>query len=380
MGETNIEWTDYTWNPWSGCQKVSQGCKNCYAAVLPPSMRRRAEWGADTPRIEASEEYWREPITWDRKAENEGVRRKVFCASTADIGEARPELDAWRDRALALVALTPNLDWLWLTKRPEYLAGYFAAPDLYRRVLDAANFFRYGPESERGIRKGNDRQKICITDPTRELPRNLWVGTSVEDQAATTRIDALRRIPARVRFLSMEPLLGAVDVSPWLGRPCECEDREPWRPCRSSSASPCTRSVDWVIVGGESGRNARPMHPRWAQSLRDQCERAGVLYFFKQWGEWKPISQMTEEEMDAPYRSNRIARDGEDQAALDDSYGKTCTVPQLVIRDNGEHRETDDPLAFSVDAPGGHFMAAYKVGKDKAGRLLDGCEWNEVPQ
>lgn len=332
-------------------------------------MRRRAEWGADTPRIEASEEYWRQPIAWDRKAAKDGARRKVFCASTADIGEARPKLDAWRDRALALVALTPNLDWLWLTKRPEYLAEYFTAPGLYRRVLDAASFFRWGPDNERGIRRGNDRLGIEVTDPTRELPRNLWVGTSVEDQAAANaRIPHLLRIPARVQFLSMEPLLGTVDFRKVPG----------FNKC-GSAGQEITRKL-WVIVGGESGRNARPMHPKWALNLRDQCVNAGVPYFFKQWGEWKPISQMTEEETDALYRSNRVARSEEDQASLDDSYGKTCTVPQLVIRDNGEHRNCDDPLAFNSDAPGGAFMTAYRVGKANAGRLLNGREWNEVPR
>lgn len=137
--------------------------------------------------------------------------------------------------------------------------------------------------------------------------------------------------------------------------------------------------LGWVIVGGESGQKARPMHPKWATDLRDQCVNAGVPYFFKQWGEWKPITQMTEEEMNAPYRSNRVAKDGEDQAELDEFYGKTCTVPELVIRDNGEHRSFGDPLAFNSDAPGGNFMHAFRVGKAKAGRLLDGVEHSNFP-
>lgn len=453
MGKSEIEWTDKTWNPWSGCEKISQGCKFCYAAALPPSMRRRAVWGADAPRIEASEEYWRQPIAWDRRAAKEGVRRKVFCASVADIGEARPELDAWRDRALALVALTPNLDWLWLTKRPEYLAEYFKAPDLYIRVLNAANFFRSTP-GRNGMRRANDRCGVAISDPTRELPRNLWVGTSVEDQAtADARIPHLLRIPARVRFLSMEPLLGAVDVLPWLSRAAGLWKTPPeswgavqwpeWVPSkireelssfwgvfgrkpldyhkhvnleqyadiprfgthtsesRSIYFSPGRElkpgryvhawnnmgrvvhedgsysvvhlgsrrefsggRIDWVIVGGESGRSARPMHPQWARSIRDQCVSAGVPYFFKQWGEWAP--------------GEAVENNGTDWLQMyeaDDDGG----APVHDWADS-EYRARVPDLADRRPGEVGGDTRVLRVTKKLAGRLLDGREWSEVPQ
>jgi protein gp37 len=125
MAETKISWAHYTMNPWSGCAKVSPACANCYAATLPPSMRRGAVWGADTARIPASESYWQGPIAWDRKAAKAGERHRVFCASTADVFEARPDLDEARLRLFKLIEATPNLDWLLLTKRPDHMAEWF---------------------------------------------------------------------------------------------------------------------------------------------------------------------------------------------------------------------------------------------------------------
>lgn len=219
--DTKIEWAHHTFNPWSGCEKVSAGCANCYAAALPPGMRRGAEWGKDRPRVVASESYWRQPLTWNRAAAKAGERHRVFCASTADVFEANEELDDDRARLFFLIKVTPHLDWLLLTKRPEY------AVEWWRRQTGQA------------------------------WPANAWIGTSVEDQAAAdARIPHLLKLPARVRFLSMEPLLGAV--------------------------APDLTGISWVIVGGESGRRARPMHPEWARSLRDQCTAAGVAFFMKQ--------------------------------------------------------------------------------------------------
>ena len=133
-------------------------------------------------------------------------------------------------------------------------------------------------------------------------------------------------------------------------------------------------TLDWVIVGGESGPNARPMHPDWARSLRDQCAAAGTPFLFKQWGEWKPISDMTEDEYRPLYRSNRKARDYERQEIIDDLYGETCTVPTLSLQLDGEHKDTLDVGAWGKGA-----MMAFKVGKKRAGRLLDGIEHNGFP-
>ena len=322
--DSGIEWTKHTFNPWSGCEKVSPGCAHCYAAALPPGMRRHAEWGKDRPRVMASESYWSQPLAWDRAAKKVGERHRVFCASTADVFEAREDLDGARSRLFDLMYETPHLDWLLLTKRPEYAVAWWS-----RQTGQA-------------------------------WPTNAWIGTSVENQAAADeRIPHLLRIPARVRFLSCEPLLGAVNLDeptcPYCGRKGDNIDMAddgatPWCvECENEAAfgtilDPCADErqpgINWVIVGGESGRHARPMHPDWARSLRDQCVGAGVPFFFKQWGEWAPRAM--------PW---------------DVDYEATA-VPS--------------GLPHWTEAGGVHAM--IRVGKAAAGRLLDGREWSEVPR
>lgn len=224
MSTTTIEWATHTFNPWSGCAKISAGCAHCYAAALPPRMRRGAAWGLEAERQPATDAYWRQPLGWARTAARDGVRPRVFCASTADVFEDRGDLDPLRIRLWALIKSTPELDWLLLTKRPARMA-------LWAR--------------EHG------------------WPDNAWAGTSAEDQAAAdARLPHLLEVPARVRFVSCEPLLGYVSLR--------------------------GAKLDWVIVGGESGPQARPMRPSWAWSLRDQAAAGGAAFFFKQWGEWAP--------------------------------------------------------------------------------------------
>ena len=155
---SKIEWTDHTFNPWSGCVKVSPACQHCYAAALPPAYRRNAVWGAHTDRMPASDSYWAQPLAWDRKARKEGVRRRVFCASTADVFEDRADLDPLRERLWDLIQKTPNLDWLLLTKRPEVM-------------------FKWSQ--------------------SHPWPVNAWAGTTVESQDwADRRIPWLLRVPA----------------------------------------------------------------------------------------------------------------------------------------------------------------------------------------
>lgn len=231
MGETKIEWTDYTFNPWIGCARVSKGCVHCYAEALAKRFGT-AEWGVDKARVRTSAEYWGKPAAWNKAAAAAGQRRRVFCASMADVFEERPELDAWRAELWRLIEQTPALDWLLLTKRPQ-------------------NVMAMVPEAWRA-----------------GLPPNVWVGASVEDQeAAQARIPALAKVPARVRFLSAEPLLGPVNLERLL-RP------DGWR----------TKPFHWVIVGGESGPGARAMDPQWAHELVRQCNEAGVTVFMKQMG------------------------------------------------------------------------------------------------
>ena len=242
MSESKIEWTDYTFNPWSGCAKVSAGCAHCYAAALPPHMRRGAVWGPDAERVPASEEYWKAPLRWAKAAAKDGVRKRVFCASTADVFEDRSVLDPLRARLWELIRATPELDWLLLTKRPARMASWAR---------------QHG------------------------WPENAWAGASVEDQtAADERVPYLLKVPARVRFLSCEPLLGPVDLEPWLDQGYESNGPAGWM----QGPSP----IHWIIVGGESGRHPRPMSPTWARSLRDQCAAAGVPFLLKQFGEWGP--------------------------------------------------------------------------------------------
>ena len=328
---TSIEWATHTFNPWSGCEKVSPGCAHCYAAALPPGMRRHAEWGKDRPRVMASESYWSQALAWNRAAKKAGERHRVFCASTADVFEAREDLDGARARLFYTIQITPHLDWLLLTKRPEYAAAWWV---------------RYATLARS---EGH----------TNQWPANAWIGTSVENQAAANeRIPHLLRIPARVRFLSMEPLLGAVHLPsvPGLNR-------------AGSAGQEIVRSL-WVIVGGESGRHARPMHPEWARALRDQCVAAGVPFFFKQWGEWGPVSSTNCGP--GPHRLRR--------SMLAD--GRVLMESINAERDKVLDAEGLREWHADCEAAGSnrlHYQWVELAGKAAAGRLLDGREWSEVP-
>ncbi len=222
-----IEWTDHTFNPWWGCVKVSPACAHCYAEAWAKRVGLDL-WKENSPRRFFSDRHWNEPLAWDRAASRERVRRRVFCASMADVFEVRDDLISWRKKLWDLIENTPHLDWLLLTKRPE----------------NAQSAVPWGPR----------------------WPTNVWLGTTVENQEwARRRIPHLAKAPAAVRFLSCEPLLGPLDLSPWIS------------------------SIQWVIVGGESGPHARPLDPKWVRALRDQVTGAKVAFHFKQWGEWGPV-------------------------------------------------------------------------------------------
>lgn len=345
MGENSkIEWTDHTFNPWVGCQRVSPGCEHCYAEAYARRVghgsTKPALWGPAADRRVTSDANWRQPIKWDRDAAREGVRRRVFCASLADVFEDRPELTEPRARLYALIDATPHLDWLLLTKRPE----------------NAARLWTVASAGDHGSRH--------MALPTaREVWRpNVWLGTTVEDQRrADERIPHLLAVPAAVRFLSCEPLLGPVSLarwmrsatsaagegldtsrtcdqcgwSPFVGWPIEdtrCPGAREWGDC-DGTLRPAAR-IDWVIAGGESGPGARPMHPDWARSLRDQCESAGVPFLWKQWGEWAPDCLCGGE--------------------------KAC-------------RETPRPTPGPVGV-------MFRCGKAAAGRKLDGRTHDDVPR
>jgi len=226
MGEfSGIEWTDHTFNPWVGCNRVSPACDNCYAAKDIFTKFNGIEWGKNTPRF-LTDTPWQQAIRWNKKAGRDGVRRRVFCASLSDVFDDHPDVIETRQRLWNMIEMTTNLDWLLLTKRPG---------------------------------------KILKMMPEAGFPENVWLGTTAENQEfAKGRIKQLLRAPASLHFLSCEPLLGPLDLSEWLPE------------------------LDWVIAGGETGANSRPADPDWYRSLRDQCEDAGVAFHFKQWGVWTP--------------------------------------------------------------------------------------------
>jgi protein gp37 len=231
MKHTKIEWTDHTFNPWWGCAMVSLACRLCYAMMMAQRFPG-ATWGPNGQRRLFGPEHWAEPLAWNRAAGRMGVRAKVFCASMADVFELRPDLDGERQKLWELIDRTPNLDWLLLTKRPELVKTL--AP------------------------WGND------------WPANVWLGTTIENQEwAEKRLPYLFDVPAKVRFVSAEPLLGPIDLTTCIP---------------AAGPSP----LHWIIAGGETGHGASPSHPDWFRGLRDYSTDRGIAFFFKQWGVWGP--------------------------------------------------------------------------------------------
>lgn len=221
---TKIEWAHHTFNPWWGCVEMSPACDHCYARTFSKRLGFDI-WGTGKPRRWASPEYWRKPLKWNRDAAKAGERRRVFCASMADVFEkGSSDLDGQRANLWALIEMTPMLDWLLLTKRPENITRMVPA-DWLQTPLE-----------------------------------NVWYGSTVEDLQRQRRINVLGAVPAYVRFLSCEPLLEG--IAPNLSR------------------------IDWVICGGESGPGARPMQADWARNLRDHCLAQDTAFHFKQWGDY----------------------------------------------------------------------------------------------
>lgn len=304
MGEhSKIEWTDHTFNPVIGCTKVSDGCKFCYAEEMMDKRYGKAKWGPGQTRVRTSAANWKEPYKWNNQAEVEGRRARVFCASLADVFEDHPDWEVPRIDLFRVIDETPWLDWLLLTKRPQNVMPFL------RGILNESSF-----------------------------PSNVWIGTSVENQAAADeRIPHLLGIPANVHFLSMEPLLGPVDLSMWVHDDLPEDD----------DGAPYPGKINWVIVGGESGHEARPMHPAWVRSIREQCQAAGAPFLFKQWGEYVPVSS------DSPMPLRQVRS-------------------LLFMRPGGEILQGEDFIT-----PGD--VALWRAGKKVAGRLLDGVEWNQLP-
>ena len=302
--QTGIEWCDSTFNPWMGCTKVSPACDHCYAE-RDTKRFGRVEWGAGKPRVRTSAANWKLPERWNRTQfyqcglgcnwrgempkdsggncpvcktpyslfiESAKARRRVFCASLADWLDNEVPIE-WLVDLLDLIRRTPNLDWLLLTKRIGN----------WRGRIEAAV-------------KEIDSDEACELRSwlwswlNGHPPANVWLGCTVINQAEADRdVPKLLAVPARVRFLSIEPMLGDIRLGSWLQLSPSAAflagKVTPEMPAWTRIGS--TR-LDWIIAGGESGPHARPSHPDWYRSLRDECERAGVPFLFKQWGEWAP--------------------------------------------------------------------------------------------
>lgn len=277
MGEqTKISWTDSTFSPWIGCQRVSPGCENCYAEALdkrvgggidPSDGVKKTRWGPSAPRIRTSAANWKKPIAWNRAAAKLQKRHLVFCSSLADVFEDREELIPWRRDLFELIDATPALTWLLLTKRPENIAPM--APPRWAQMWLGGEF-----------------------------PRNVWLGTTVEDRLrAAKRLPFLLEIPAAVHFVSAEPLLEDIDLAPWMwptrwhwdagfATPEAALAGGGWAKKKPQSLVSAGRNfIDWLIVGGESGGGARKFDLAWARKLREQATESGhTVFFMKQKG------------------------------------------------------------------------------------------------
>lgn len=319
---TKIEWAHHTFNPWWGCSKISHGCANCYAEALD-KRTGGAHWGPNADRRRTGADNWKLPLRWNCKAAAEGTRYRVFCASMADVFDDHPSiLPEWRDDLWRLIEATPHLDWLLLTKRP-------------------ANIMRMIPNRWR------DR-----------LPDHVAVGATVVNVGEYDRkIPELLEVPARLRFLSIEPLLASFNInSIYQGteiiKPLAGVTWYPTPPDWPTQGLTARHSpkIHWVIVGGESGPGARPMHPDWVRLIRDQCAAAGVPFFFKQWGAWETVYDRDHDDPDW----RRCPREHGDSARYLNLAGGT-----------GFHGE--------------RVVFVRRRSKQSTGRLLDGITHDGLP-
>jgi protein gp37 len=319
--KTKIEWTDATWNPLVGCSRVSAGCINCYAerhayrfarqpgTVYEGTARLVNGRPTFTGRVNLNERVLDVPLRWKRP-------RRIFVNSMSDLFH-ESVANATIDRIFAVMALAPRHTFQVLTKRPERMLQYLSTEVSIRRIADRL-FDMTGIYQCAEV----DRMKRGW-----EHVRNIWLGVSVEDQAAAdSRIPLLLRTPAAVRFLSCEPLLGPISFEGMFANQHDLRDQ-----------TNALEEIDWVIAGGESGPRARPMNPQWARDLRDQCSAVSVPFFFKQWGEWLHESQPESAQF----------------------------VPD---KERGGVHVWDDTFA------------SLRVGKRAAGRMLDGRVHNAFPE
>lgn len=385
---TAIEWTDATWNPITGCSVVSPGCTNCYAMRLAGTRLKNvaSRKGLTKPtkagpvwtgEVRFNEAELLRPLSWRSP-------RKIFACAHGDL--FHPDVpDEWIDQTFAVAALCPQHIVQVLTKRSARMRAYISDPTVVRRVyhLVCDLAVEHGPGAVL-IAPGSDERLapagLRVFLDTWPLP-NVWLGVSAEDQArADERIPVLLATPAAVRWLSAEPLLGPIDlnhikfadeVTPSGGGFQAWESAlngkrfDVWGDGPDIEGQP---RLDWVVAGGESGPGARPMHPDWVRRLRDQCADARVPFLLKQWGSWKPISQMAEAEYDALYTPPSTANP---------ERRRRCKVGLTVLHNNGARFDAAGSGAF---LSGNSAMTMFEVGKKAAGRLLDGVLHDAYPE
>ena len=363
--KSSIEWCDATWNPITGCSVISPGCTNCYAMKLAGGRLRHHPsrtgltvsskagpvWNGH---VRLNDEWLDRPLRWQRP-------RRIFVCAHGDL--FHPDVpDRWIDQVFAVMAMSPEHQFQVLTKRPERMRDYL------QQVSDERDMQRWVNATDY-LELPSPCAVHLIEDADWPLP-NVWLGTSVEDQVrADNRIGSLLRTPAAVRFVSAEPLLGPVSLD------CQVFDTWPegcgiipgysgtynslagtWMPAVGNWEEELRGRltelprIDWVIVGGESGPGARPMHPKWVRSLRNQCRDSEVPFFFKQWGAWSP---KVVEHYPVPDNNLRWLHP-------DGRCGKS-----LEIGDEDE---------------GPPWLQIARVGKKAAGRTLDGRTWDEMPE
>lgn len=336
MGEnTDVEYVDHSFSPWWGCARISPGCRNCFADANAARWGQGGLWHRNGRRKIVAEDTWRKPLRWNREAERAGRRQRILNGTMCDVFEEHPAVAAARARNFRLIEQTPWLLWFMFTKRPENVPAMVPWGSTW--------------------------------------PDNAGLITSVENQPyADERIPLLFATAAPVKGLSVEPMLGPVDLSAVTCASCRGDGTtggEPCPSCKGIGTGPGL--LDWVIIGGESGQNARPMHPQWARDLYEQCRAAGTPVWFKQWGTWGP----------APWAIRRT--DGEPWQAYKTSAADGAAT-HLYPADAHQHHHRlicagQPPWEREHAAPPPGMAPLRRWGKGKAGHLLGGREITELP-
>ena len=374
-----IEWTDATWNPLRGCSRVSAGCQHCYAERvaarfsgpgMPYAGLIHPGTGGWNGKVQLVPEVLGQPWHWVKP-------RRIFVNSMSDLFHESVPFE-YIAAVFWVMSVTTRHTYQLLTKRParmlefyRWVADYDEGCFQDDRIGDVAGenpaIQALGWTPATATRGGYDN---CGPLWPYE---NVWLGVSVENQeTADERIPLLLQCPAAVRWLSCEPLLGPIEIRRWMGEAIGGSTHrlsgENFDRCDLTGAP--LEGVDWVVVGGESGPQARPMHPDWARSLRDQCVAAGVPYFFKQWGEWRPATCHAEATSRPTYAVNRLAHHAPNSPAGMHKPAQGCY-------------HTPDQVFSTLDGKGrfAHLdCAMFRGGKRKTGRLLDGVEHNAYPE